>query len=263
MYRENAMKTNDPTLQYELAVFMLDVGRTLEMTEPMSEDHDPMAERDELIKESVSILRRLADRGHVESEYLVGDCMMNGFGTARGRPDFGLAYAYFSQAGKRGHPDAAYRTGTCYEKGWGCRRDASKAVQFYRTAATRGHPGAQYRLGTAELNGELGLKRSAREGVKWLKRSAEHATPEFPHALHELALLHEKGVHNVLFPDHEYSCDLLAKAVEMGYAPSAYKLGVNYEYGRMGCPQDSGLSIHMYNIAAQQNHKEALSLIHI
>ncbi|WFD22440.1 Chitin synthase 4 [Malassezia equina] len=257
MYRENAMKTNDPSLQYELAVFMLDVGRTLETTVPTSDNQDPMAERDALIKEAVAILRRLGDRGHVESQYLVGDCMMNGFGTPRGRPDFGLAYAYFSQAGKRGHPDAAYRTGTCYEKGWGCRRDAAKAVQFYRTAASRGHPGAQYRLGTAELNGELGLKRSAREGVKWLKRSAECATPEFPHALHELALLHEKGVHNVLFIDNEYSCDLLAKAVEMGYAPSAYKLGVNYEYGRMGCPQDSGLSIHMYNIAAQQNHKEA------
>ncbi|KAI3628909.1 SKT5 [Malassezia furfur] len=258
MYRQNAKKTNDPQLNYQLAVFMLDVAHSLENAPENPEaEQDNATEREALIKEATSLLKRLADRGHCDSQYLIGDCCANGFGTSKGKQDFGQAYIYFTLAAKHGHPDAAYRAGTCYEKGWGCRRDAGKAVQFYRKAASLGHPGAQYRLGTAELNGELGLKRSAREGVKWLKRSAESATPEFPHALHELALLHEKGVHNVLFPDHEYSCELLALACEMGYAPSAYKLGVNYEYGRMGCPQDGGLSIHMYNIAAQQNHKEA------
>jgi hypothetical protein len=103
-----------------------------------------------------------------------------------------------------------------------------------------------YRLGIAELNGELGLSKSPKEGVKWLKRSAENATAEFPHALYELALLHERGVDNVLFVDHEYSTELLAQAAELGYAPSAHRLGECYEYGKMGCPQDPALSIHYY-----------------
>jgi hypothetical protein len=103
-----------------------------------------------------------------------------------------------------------------------------------------------YRLGTAELNGNLGLTRSPKEGVKWLKRSAEHATEEFPHALHELALLHERGIDNVLFVDHEYAAELLAQASELGYAPSAFKLGECYEYGKMDCPVDPALSIHYY-----------------
>jgi TPR repeat protein len=134
-----------------------------------------------------------------------------------------------------------------------------------------------YRLGIAELNGELGLSKSPKEGVQWLKRSAEHATAEFPHALHELALLHERGIDNVVFVDYEYSTELLAQAAELGYAPSAYRLGECYEYGKMGCPQDPALSIHYYvcifffffffsphpyssslqNIAAQQNHRDA------
>ena len=131
-----------------------------------------------------------------------------------------------------------------------------------------------YRLGTAELNGALGLAMRPKEGVKWLKRSAENATPEFPHALHELALLHERGIDNVLFVDLEYASELLAQAAELGYAPSAFKLGECYEYGRMGCPQDAALSIHYYvspfpptlsrpsdiapsqNIAAQQDHRD-------
>lgn len=60
-----------------------------------------------------------------------------------------------------------------------------------------------------------------------------------------------------MFPDHDHACELLARAAELGYAPSAYLLGQNYEYGKMGCSIDGGLSVHMYNIAAQQNHKES------
>ena len=40
--------------------------------------------------------------------------------------------------------------------------------------------------------------------------------------------------------------ELLAQAAELGYAPSAYRLGECYEYGKMGCPQDPALSIHYY-----------------
>ncbi|KAE8267657.1 hypothetical protein A4X09_0g4694 [Tilletia walkeri] len=297
LYRLNAKKTNDPNLMYEFAVFMIDAAKSmaagaeggeegkpgtaagagapgkeggLTATAPgalpmqvNSRSASPVANgaREELVKEAIGLLKRIADRGHADAQYFLGDCYANGIGTPKAKHDFDRAYPLFVLAAKHGHPDAAYRAGTCYEKGWGCRKDAGKALQFYRKAASPGdaggHPGAMYRLATAELNGELGCKKSVKEGVKWLKRSAEAATPEFPHALHELALLHERGIDNVLFVDPEYSCELLAQAAELGYAPSAYKLGVNYEYGRMGCPQDAGLSIHMYNIAAQQGHKEA------
>lgn len=145
------------------------------------------------------------------------------------------------------------------------------------------YPAAMYRLGIAELNGELGLTHRQKEGFKWLKRTAELAEsneatdalfavtdnsnlleelqandPNNPlleplnrtcalQALHELAMLHEKGIDNVVFVDTEYSVELLARASELGYAPSAYKLGEAYEYGRLGCPQDSPLSIHYYS----------------
>lgn len=256
LYRQNAKKTNDPDLIYEFAVFMIDASKSMPEG-PTGASGAGVNSKEDVIKEAIGLLKKIAERGHPDAQYFLADCYANGIGTLKGKQDFDRAYLLFVLAAKHGHPDAAYRAGTCYEKGWGCRKDSGKALQFYRKAAAQSHPGAMYRLATAELNGELGLKRSAKEGVKWLKRSAEHATPEFPHALHELALLHERGIDNVLFVDPDYSCELLAQGAEMGYAPSAYKLGVNYEYGRMGCPQDAGLSIHMYNIAAQQNHREA------
>ena len=119
-----------------------------------------------------------------------------------------------------------------------------------RRAAVLTHPGAMHRLGLAEINGELGLTKRPREGVKWLKRAAELADavdPPQPQSLHELAMLSEKGIDNVIFKDEEYAAELLARASELQYAPSAYKLGECYEYGKMGCPQDSALSIHYYS----------------
>lgn len=261
LYRANARKSNDPDVQFEFAVFMIDASKSLPLPPPTGgnqiEIEKVEEKREELTREGVQLLKRLADRGHGEAQYFLADCMANGIGTHRSRQDFDRAYPMFVLAAKHGHADAAYRAGTCCENGWGCRRESAKAVQFFRKAAAALHPGALYRLGIAELNGELGLSKRPKEGVKWLKRSAEHATAEFPHALHELALLHERGVDNVLFVDYEYSAELLAQASELGYAPSAYRLGECYEYGKMGCPQDAALSIHYYNIAAQQDHRDA------
>lgn len=268
LYRENAKKTNDPELIFEFAVFMIDAAKSLDAagaegaaqtgasvaTTPNSAINEQ--KREDLVKEATALLKRLADRGHPDAQYFLGDCYSNGIGTVRGRQDFDRAFPLFVLAAKHGHPDASYRAGTCCEHGWGCRRESAKAVQFYKKAAMALHPGAMYRLGTAELNGSLGLPQRPKEGVKWLKRSAEHATEEFPHALHELALLHERGIENVLFMDLEYATELLSQASELGYAPSAFKLGECYEYGKMGCPMDAALSIHYYNIAAQQDHRD-------
>ncbi|KAH8119734.1 HCP-like protein [Phellopilus nigrolimitatus] len=261
LYRANAKKTQDPEIQFEFAVFMVDASKSMpipvETAANVIEVEKAIEKRDDLIREAITLLKRLADRGHAASQYFLADCYANGIGTAKGKQDFDRAYPLFVLAAKHGHPDAAYRSGTCCENGWGCRRESAKAVQLFRKAAASLHPGAMYRLGIAELNGELGLSKRPKEGVKWLKRSAEHATAEFPHALHELALLHERGIDNVVFVDYEYAAELLAQAAELGYAPSAYRLGECYEYGKMGCPQDPALSIHYYNIAAQQSHRDA------
>ena len=250
LYRANAKKTQDPDLQFEFAVFMIDASKTwpIPQNSPgnLIEVEKALDRRENLIHEATALLKRLADRGHPASQYFLADCYSNGIGTTKNKQDFDRAHPLFVLAAKHGHPDAAYRAGTCCENGWGCRRESAKAVQFYRKAAASLHPGAMYRLGIAELNGELGLSKSPKEGVKWLKRSAEHATAEFPHALHELSLLHERGIDNVLFVDLDYSVELLAQAAELGYAPSAYRLGECYEYGKMACPQDAALSIHYY-----------------
>ncbi|KAF9584452.1 hypothetical protein BGW38_006426 [Lunasporangiospora selenospora] len=245
LYRQNAKKTNDPELQFEFAAFMIDAGKPLE---------DPQT-RAELFDEAMKLLRKLATNGHAESQHYLAECYASGF--AKGKPDFDKAFPLWTQASKHGHPDAAYRTGRCYDEGLGTRKDNARAVQFYRKAASANHPGAMWRLGVVTLFGELGLTISPRDGVKWLKRSVQAATPEFPFALYELAQLHERGIENIVFVDPEYSVSLYSQAAELGHAASAFRLGECWEYGKLGCKQDPRLSIHYYTLAAQQEHPEA------
>jgi TPR repeat protein len=127
-----------------------------------------------------------------------------------------------------------------------------------RKAATLNHPGAMYRLGLAEMKGDLGRTTNIRDGHKWLKRSAEASTAEYPHALHELAHLHERGLASLIFQDHAYAVRLYHDASDLfGYAPSCFRLGECYEFGRLGCTVDPRLSMHYYGLAADQGHPHA------
>jgi TPR repeat protein len=114
-----------------------------------------------------------------------------------------------------------------------------------------------YRLGLAEMKGDLGMTVNIRDGHKWLKRSAEASTTEYPHALHELAHLHERGVASIIFQDHDYAIRLYQDASDLGYAPSCFRLGECYEFGRLGCVVDPRLSMHYYGLAAEQGHPHA------
>ncbi|KAI7875480.1 HCP-like protein [Lichtheimia hyalospora FSU 10163] len=247
MYRENAKKTNSPEVQCDFAVFMVEAAKS-------STDEQ---ERLEYLQEAEKLLKQLSSRGHAESQYYLGNLYATGLISKKGKNE-DKAFSLFVQATKHHHPDAAYRAAKCYEEGIGCRRDYSKAIQFYKKAATQNHPAAMFRLGMAHVNGEMSMSKNAREGVKWLKTATEAATVEFPDAVYELALLHEKGIDNVVFVDADYAVSLYARAAEdLNHAQSAFRLGQCYEYGKLNCKQDPALSIHYYTIAAQQGHREA------
>ncbi|KAI9487619.1 MAG: hypothetical protein EXX96DRAFT_553985 [Benjaminiella poitrasii] len=248
MYRENAKRTNDPAIQCDLAIYLYESSK--------NSNRKP-EERHAYMAEAVKILRATSSRGHAESQYYLANIYASGATHKAGKPDFGNAFPLFTQAAKHQHADAAYRAAKCFEDGLGCLKNKSKAVQYYRLAATLNHPGAMYRLGLADINGDLGLSHNVRDGNKWLKRSAEAATPEYPHALHELGLLHEKGLDGIIFKDVQYSVQLYTRAAELGYVPSAYRLGQCYEYGYLGCEKNASSSIYYYTIAAQQGNPDA------
>jgi TPR repeat protein len=247
MYRANVKKTNEPAIQYEFALFMVQAAR----------ESTSKTEHQEMLQEAKQILQKLADRSYPFAQYYLGDGLASGVFN-KGKEDYDRAFPLFVAASKHGHAEAGYRAALCYEFGWGCRRDYAKAVQFYRASASKNHPGAATRLGLACLEGTMGLNGKYREGVKWLKRAAESADFQYNSAPYELARLHEVGYGDDIFKDEAYAAQLYTQSAELSHPEASLVMGRAYEYGLLTCPKDAALSIHFYNSAAQAGQPEAM-----
>lgn len=255
MYRLNVKKTQDNAVQYEFAIFMVQVARDL-MNRPPGTDGSGL-DPAELLKEARNILQRLADRSYPFAQYYLADGYASGFFN-KGKEDYDRAFPLFVAASKHGHAEAGYRTALCYEFGWGCRKDYAKAVQFYRASASRNHPGAATRLGKACLLNDMGLTDKYREGLKWLKRAAESADQQYNAGPYELGLLHETGFGPDCFKDEGYAAQLFTQAAELGHPQANLRMGEAYEHGFLQCPRDPALSVHFYNGAAQAGNADAM-----
>ncbi|KAL4917699.1 hypothetical protein BDW62DRAFT_183150 [Aspergillus aurantiobrunneus] len=210
------------------------------------------------------IAKKLVSSGFPDAQFWMADCYGQGLLGLQNDPK--EAFSLYHSAAKQGHAQAAYRVAVCceigQEDGGGTKRDPFKAVQWYKRAASLGDTPAMYKMGMILLKGLLGQGRNAREGISWLKRAAERADMENPHALHELALLYASaGDNDVIIRDENYASQLLHQASELGYKFSQFRLGMAYEYGLMGCPVDARQSIMLYSAAASQGeHQSELAL---
>ncbi|KZF26087.1 HCP-like protein [Xylona heveae TC161] len=267
MYRANVKKTNEPSVQYEFALFLTNSAQelaaqtstsTTKSTDSQEADKSsPVATRAEYLREARQILQKLSDRSYPFAQYYLADGYASGIFN-KDQEDYEKAFPLFVAASKHGHAEAGYRAALCYEFGWGCRRDPAKAEQFYRQSASKSHPGAMLRLGKACLSGDMGLGKRYREGIKWLKRAAESADVQYNSAPYELAILHETGYGPDIFKDEAYAAQLFTQSADLGHAEAGFRLGEAYEYGQLGCPRDPALSVHFYNCAAQRGHPLAM-----
>ena len=259
MYRANVKKTNDPAVQYEFAIFMINAAQEIVAVgmDGAGDSTNGTNSQLELLREARQILQRLSDRSYPFAQYYLGDGYSSGL-FSKGKEDNDRAFPLFIAASKHGHAEAGYRAALCYEFGWGTRKDPQKAVQFYRQSASKNHPGAMSRLGRACLAGEMGLGGHYREGLKWLKRAAESADFQYNSAPYELGLLHETGYGEDVFRDESYAAQLFTQSADLGHVEANYRLGDAYEHGTMSCPKDPALSVHFYTGAAQRGHPLAM-----
>lgn len=171
------------------------------------------------------------------------------------------AFELYFKAAKQDLPEACYRVAVCFELGVGVKSDAERALSWYLKAASLGDVPSMYKLGMTYLKGDLRQRVNFSEALMWLQRAADKADKNTPHAVHELGLLFEHArdlppdagiVHN-----DQAALDLFAKAANLGYPPSQYRLGHAFEFGELGLPVDPPRSIDWYNVAAQNGDSDA------
>ena len=147
--------------------------------------------RERYILDAHKIVKKLSNNGYSEATFYLADAYSRG--SLGLESDTREAFKLYQSAAKVGHAQAAYRVAVCceigHEDGGGTSRDAVKAMQWYKRAATLGDTPAMYKMGIISLKGLLGQPKIPKEAVVWLKRAAERADEENPHALHELVSL--------------------------------------------------------------------------
>ncbi|KAF2453408.1 hypothetical protein BDY21DRAFT_327563 [Lineolata rhizophorae] len=220
--------------------------------------------RERFVFEAHKVLKKLVAGGFPEAMFYMADC--HGQGQLGLEVDQKEAFSLYQSAAKLGHAPSAYRTAVCCEmgaeEGGGTRRDPLKAVQWYKRAAALGDTPAMYKMGMILLKGLLGQQQNVGEALIWLKRAAERADEDNPHALHELALLYEAPTNgDKIIRDEGYALALFGRAADLGYKFSQFRLAQAFEYGLLGCRMDARTSIAWYARAArQEEHQSELAL---
>ncbi len=144
--------------------------------------------RERYNQDAYRIVKKLVNSNYTEAFFYLGDCYSRGLIGLELDPK--EAFNLYISAAKAGHAQSAYRVAVCcelgQEEGGGTKRDPQKAMQWYKRAATLGDTPAMYKIGIIKLKGLLGQPKDAPEALIWLKRAADRADEENPHALHEL-----------------------------------------------------------------------------
>jgi TPR repeat protein len=261
-YRARMKADPDPEAQFAFAKYLIEAARIVGDDLAKTDPKYARRYRDQLLAESLKNIKKLAtgNDAYAEAQFFLAN--MYGTGQLGLTVDYEKAYQLYMQASKQNHPAATYRTAVCNELGAGTRKEPNRAVLFYRKAAALRDTAAMYKLGMVLLGGMLGQQPNLREGIRWLRRAAQHADEDNPHALHELAMLHENpsvlgAGQNEIMRDHDLARELYIQAAQLGYAPSQFKLGTCYEYGGLGCAIDPRRSIAWLSRAAEKGDPEA------
>ncbi|KAJ7632331.1 hypothetical protein FB45DRAFT_745566 [Roridomyces roridus] len=252
-YRHRLKADPDPEAHFLYAKYLIDAAKHIRGN--AKDQRSAKKYSDTLIQEALKVIRRLATQGDAydEAQFYLANCY--GTGALGLQVDHERAYHLYLQAAKQNHAAASYRVAVCNEIGAGTRREPSRAASFYRKAASLGDTPAMYKLGMILLHGSLGEPKNPREAINWLRRAAEQADEDNPHALHELGLMHEAGEH--VQQDPLVAKNLFTRAAHLGYTQSQFKLGQCFEYGALACPMDPRRSIAWYTKAAEKGDSEA------
>ena len=231
-------------------------------------------------KVNLSVLKQLAEQGHADAQFRLGDRYKEGKGVPRDGDMacqwYAKAVATLKKAAEQGDADAQYRLGTMYKEGKGVPRNDDMACQWYAKAAAQGHEAGlcvlkqlavqgdadvQFCLGDMYKKGK-GVPRDGDMARRWLKKAAEQGHADAQYRLGDMYNKGEGMPRDNARAQQWYAkaAATLKKAAEQGNADAQYRLGDMYKKGE-GVPQDDDRACQWYAEAAAQGHKAGLNAL--
>ena len=199
--------------------------------------------------ESIPLLRRAAEQGHVKAAFKLGFVLAKGRGAP---PDLERGLVWYQRAAAGGHPFAQYELGMLLARGEGLARDDARARALFRQAAEQGNRAAMTSLGEFLESGRGGEEDLA-GALDWYRKAAELGQDR---AMFLLALILGEGKR--VPRDDEQAALWYRRSAEAGYAPGMFKFAWCLEKG-LGVKPDKALAIQWYRRAAERGMPEAMS----
>jgi len=136
------------------------------------------------------------------------------------------------------------RGNACYA-GIGVRMDYAEAAKWYRLAAEKGYAPAQFNLACCYRYGHGVVEDYFNQAKAWYLRAAEqgHALAQYAYYVYRI---------DSAVPNDEEAGRWLKKSAQQGQVLAQYQLGVNFEKGQAGFPQDHSQAATWYRRAAEQ-----------
>lgn len=126
-------------------------------------NHGWFVEKDD--RKANEYYRMAAERGHAESEFMLGLAYLDGIGIGK---DMSMAVRYIQRSADKGVVNAQYVLGTLYQMDEARQYlKVGKAFDYFEKAAKKGHAKAQIELGDIYIMGD-NIEADLSKGVFWL-----------------------------------------------------------------------------------------------
>ncbi|KAI9205141.1 uncharacterized protein BJ171DRAFT_423639 [Polychytrium aggregatum] len=134
------------------------------------------------LEKAAGTFEQLADEGHSDSQFWIGDCYCYGGGVST---DYTKAFEWFRKSAGQDNSYGQWMVGFCYYNGWGVTKDRTKAVEWYRKSAGQDNRYGQDWLGECYWLGR-GVPKNVGTAVFWYRKAAEQGFQDSIDSLEQL-----------------------------------------------------------------------------
>ena len=208
------------------------------------------------IQTALRLYHLAADQGYVHAQCRLG--ILYGEGNYGIEKDSEIAVQWLRLAATQNDPVARSRLADCLVSGNGVEQNIEEAIQILKTLAQesseypKGEPFSQFRLGALLTNEEL-VEYNPKEGVKWLRKSAEQDSSQ---AQNSLGLLYYKGLEGIVKPNLKEARLWFNKAAKQGEYQAQYYLGEIFFNGE-GVPANCKEAVKWYKQSSDNGYVPA------
>lgn len=199
---------------------------------------------------ALRVFRKLAELGHADAQYQLGDMALQGHDISMDDSDID-AGVWLVSAAEQGHVDALIKLGEIYGYQLDCDWPDMRHLEVIKEAVS-GYDNAQYELGLLYERG-WGVYRNDARAIQWLTRAAEQGHLDAQIKLGRMYRYNEGNVWECISEeDHIQALWWYECAAEQGDAGAQFESGsILYDYdGPAG-------AVSWFKLAADQGHKLA------